>query len=215
LEADLRATKEAETSVPTNCNHSLKNGIWGRVSAQSKMIKAIDILGLEESNEENANTKAPHDNSCHTTCEDDEQRPPLNPIFATAAVRRGIGRKGKCGRKRKTKSVLLVEDKEKKTKGVDNHKDYMEVVKSVLALANKCDQSVRIAATHAQTTLFDNFNITISHPWCRALISTFIQANITLPTPQNTGGPLIPIAIEERFADVVRRVRNRVLEVAT
>jgi hypothetical protein len=45
LEAGLRVAEEAEISVPTYYNHSLKNGIWRCVSAQSKMIKAIDILG--------------------------------------------------------------------------------------------------------------------------------------------------------------------------
>jgi hypothetical protein len=135
LEAGLRAAEEAVVSVPTYYNNSLKNGIWRRVSALSKLMKAIDILGPEKGDEENANTLAPHDSPCHTTYEAVEQRPPLNPIFATAAVRRGIGRKGKCGRKRKADRVPMAEDKDKKTKGVDSRKDNMEVVKSVLAFA--------------------------------------------------------------------------------
>jgi hypothetical protein len=36
------------------------------------MMKAIDILGAEEGDEEKANTKAPHDNPCHTTYGADE-----------------------------------------------------------------------------------------------------------------------------------------------
>jgi hypothetical protein len=103
--------------------------------------------------------------------EADKQRPPLNPIFAVVAVRRGIGRKGKCGRKRKADRVPMAEDKDKKTKGVDSRKDNMEVVKSVLTPSVKCDQSVvRAAAIQAQPTLFKDYNITISHSWCRALI---------------------------------------------
>jgi hypothetical protein len=45
LEAGLHAAEEAVVSVPTYYNHSLKNGIWRRVSALSKQMKAIDILG--------------------------------------------------------------------------------------------------------------------------------------------------------------------------
>jgi hypothetical protein len=60
-------------------------------------MKAIDILGPEEGDEEDANTPAPHDNPCHTTYEADEQRPPLNLIFATVVVRRGVGRKENVG----------------------------------------------------------------------------------------------------------------------
>jgi hypothetical protein len=66
LEAGLRDAEEA-ASVPTYYNHSLKNGIWPRVSAQSKLMKAIDILGPHEGDEKNAKTQAPHDNPCHTT----------------------------------------------------------------------------------------------------------------------------------------------------
>jgi hypothetical protein len=58
--------------------------------------------------------------------------------------------------------VQVVEDKDKRTKGVDSHKDYMEVIKMVLmrmlAPALECDQSVRAAAT-----LFKDYTITISH----------------------------------------------------
>jgi hypothetical protein len=138
------------------------------------MMQAIDILGPKEGDEESANTQALHDNPCHTTYEADDQRPPLNPIFAAVAVRRGVGQKGKCGRKRKIDLVPVAKDKDKKTKGVDSHKDYKEVVKSVLAPAVKCDQHVRAAATHAQTTLLKDYNITISHSCCCALILTFI-----------------------------------------
>jgi hypothetical protein len=59
--------------------------------------------------------------------------------------------------------VPVAKDKHKKTKGVDSHKDYMGVVKSVLALAIKCDQCLRAAATQAETTLFKDDNFTISH----------------------------------------------------
>jgi hypothetical protein len=45
LEAGLRAAEEVVISVPTYYNHSLKNGICWRVSAQSNLMKAIDILG--------------------------------------------------------------------------------------------------------------------------------------------------------------------------
>jgi hypothetical protein len=45
LEAGLRAAEEAEISVTTYYKHSLKNDIWRRVSAQSKIMHAIDILG--------------------------------------------------------------------------------------------------------------------------------------------------------------------------
>jgi hypothetical protein len=80
-------------------------------------MKARDILGLEEGDEENENTQAFHDNPCHTTSEGTKQRPPLKPIFATVAVRWGVGRKGKCGRKRKGDRVPLADDKDKETKG--------------------------------------------------------------------------------------------------
>jgi hypothetical protein len=65
---------------------------------------------------------------------------------------------------------------------------------------------MRAAATRAQTTLFKEHNITISHAWYRAFISTSIKTNIHMPTPLNIGGTLIPLAIEERIAGVVRRV---------
>jgi hypothetical protein len=113
--------------------------------------------------------------------------------------------------------VTVAEDKDNKTKGADNHKNYMEAVKSVLKRvvenAVECDQSVRAAATQAQTTLFKHYNITNSHSWCRALISTSIKTNIPIPTPQMTSGTLIPLAIEERVASVVRRVRSTKLPV--
>jgi hypothetical protein len=113
--------------------------------------------------------------------------------------------------------VTAAEDKDKKIKGADNHKDYREAVKSVLKRvvenAVECDQSVRAPATQAQTTLFKDYNITISHSWCRALISTSIETSIPVPTPQKTGGTLIPLAIEERVAIVVRRVRSTKLPV--
>jgi hypothetical protein len=80
-------------------------------------------------------------------------RPPFNPIFATVVVRRGVGREGKCGRKRKAYRVSMAEAKDQKTKGFDSHKDYKEVVNNVLAFAVKCDQYVRFAATEARTTL--------------------------------------------------------------
>jgi hypothetical protein len=217
LEAGLCDAEEAVVSVPTYYTNSLKNGIWRRVSALSKLMKAIDILGPEKGDEENANTLAPHDSPCHTTYEVVEQRPPLNPISATAAVRRGVGRRVKCGRKRKEDRVTVAEGKDKKTKGADNHKDYREAVKSVLRWvvenAVECDQSVRAAATQAQTTLFKDDNITISHSWCRALISTSIKISIPVPTPQKIGGTLIPLAIEERVDSVVRRVRSTKLHV--
>jgi hypothetical protein len=45
----------------------------------------------------------------------------------------------------------MTQDKDNKTKGVDSHKDYMQVVKSVLwrvlAPAVEYDQSVRVSAT--------------------------------------------------------------------
>jgi hypothetical protein len=91
-------------------------------------MKAIGILGLEEADEESENTQAFHDNPCHTTSEGIKQRPPLKPVFATVA----IGRKGKCGRKRTGDRVPVAEDKDRKAKGVDNHEDYKEAVKSVL-----------------------------------------------------------------------------------
>ena len=72
---------------------------------------------------------------------------------------------------------------------------------------------MRAAATQAQTTLLKDYNITISHSWCRALISTSIKTGIPVPTPQQTGGTLIPLGIEERIASVVRRVRSKKLPV--
>jgi hypothetical protein len=152
-------------------------------------MKAIDILGPEEDDEENTNTKAPHDNPCHTTYEGAEQRPPLNPIYATDVVRPVVGRKGKCGRKRKAYRVPLAKDKDKKTMGADNHKDYMEAVKSVLRRVVKnaveWDQYVRVAATLAQTTLFKDYNITIHHSWCRALISIYINTHTCAHSPKD------------------------------
>jgi hypothetical protein len=183
LEAGLRAPEEAVVSVPTYYNHSLKNGIWRRVSALSKPEKAIDILGPEGGDDENPNTQAPHDNPCHTTYEANEQHPPLNPISATAPIRRGVGRKGKCGRKRKVDRVPMAKHKDKKTKGADNHKVYKETIKSVLMrvveTAIECDQYVRAAATQAQATLFKDYNITISRSWCRALILTYMMTGNT------------------------------------
>jgi hypothetical protein len=83
----------------------------------------------------------------------------------------------------------------------------------VVENAHECNQSVRAAATQAQTTLLKDYNITISPPWCRALISTSIKSGIHVPTPQKTLGTLIPLAIEERIASVVRRVRSKKLPV--
>jgi hypothetical protein len=61
LEAGLRAAEEVVVSVPTYYNNSLMNGIWRRVSALSKLMKAVDILGPEKGDVENANNVAPHD----------------------------------------------------------------------------------------------------------------------------------------------------------
>jgi hypothetical protein len=193
LEAGLRAAEEGVVSVLAYFNHSLKNGIWRRVSAQSKLMKAIDILGPEERDMENSNTHAPHDNSCHTTYESSEQRPPLNPIYATVAARRGVGRKGKCGRKRKEDRMPVAEDKDKK-----DYKDYKELIESVLMRvvdnAVECDQSVRGAAARAHTTLFKDYNTTILYSRCRALMLTSITTSIHVPTPQKIGDTLIPLA---------------------
>jgi hypothetical protein len=80
--------------------------------------------------------------------------------------------------------------------------------------AVECNQYVRAAATQAQTTLFTDYIITISHSWCRALISAYnMKTGIHVPTPQKTGGTLTPLAIEERIAGVVRRVRSTKLPV--
>jgi hypothetical protein len=111
LEAGLRAAEEALVSVLPYYNHTLKNDIWRGVSTLSKLMKAFDILMPEEGEEDNANTKAPHDNPCHTTYEAVEQRLPINPISATTDVRRGVGLKGKCGRKRMAFRVQVAEDK--------------------------------------------------------------------------------------------------------
>jgi hypothetical protein len=76
------------------------------------LTKAIDILGPQEGGEENSNAQTPHDNPCYTTYGVVKQRQPLNPIFANAVVRRGVGRKGKCGMKRKADRVRVAEDKD-------------------------------------------------------------------------------------------------------
>jgi hypothetical protein len=55
------------------------------------MMKAIDILGPREGEGGKRKHSSTHDNPCHTTYEAVEQRPPLNPILATVAARRGIG----------------------------------------------------------------------------------------------------------------------------
>jgi hypothetical protein len=58
------------------------------------------------------------------------------------------------------------------------------------------------------------YNITITHLWCRAMISTSIKTSIThVPTPQKTTGTLFPLAIEELIAGDVRRVRKAKLPV--
>jgi hypothetical protein len=126
LEAGLRAAKEAVVSVPKNYNNALNNGIWRRVSALSKLLMDVESLEPEESDEENANTQASRDAPLYTTYETVGQRHPLNPISSNAATRRGVGRKGKCGRKGSAERVLVIEDKDKRTKGADSHKDYRE-----------------------------------------------------------------------------------------
>jgi hypothetical protein len=168
LEAGLHAAKEAVGSVPETHNNALKNGIWRRVSALSKLMMDFESLEPEEGDEENANTQASRDVPFYTTYETAGQRQPLNPISTTATTRRGVGRKGKCGRKGNAERVLVIEDKDKRTKGADSHKDYMEAVKTVLKKVvenpHECNQSVRAAATQAQTTLLKYCNITIRVP---------------------------------------------------
>jgi hypothetical protein len=58
--------------------------------------------------------------------------------------------------------VLVAEDKDNNTKGVDSQRDYMKVVKSVLAHVVKCDQLLRDAAIRAHTTLCKDYNTTIN-----------------------------------------------------
>jgi hypothetical protein len=177
---------EAVVSVPENYSNALKNGIWRRVSALSKLMMDVEGLEPEEGNDKNANTQASRDVPVYTTYETAGQRQPLNPISTTATSRRGVGRKGKCGRKGNAERVIVIEDKHKRTKGADSHKDYREAVKNVLRKvvenAHECNQFVRAAATQAQTTSLKDYNITISLSWCRALIPTSIKTGIHVPT---------------------------------
>jgi hypothetical protein len=124
LEAGLRAAEKARASFPTSYNNSHKNGMWRRVSALSKLVKAIDILGPEEGGEGNPDTRALHDTLCHTIFEVAGERPPLDPSFATGTIRRGVGRKSKCGKKRKADRVRVAEDKDEHNMGIDTHKEY-------------------------------------------------------------------------------------------
>jgi hypothetical protein len=120
---------------------------------------------------------------------------------------------GKNKKRTKSNRVPVAHDKDKKTKGADNHKDYMETYNSMIMRAVEsaveCDQYVRAAATQAQTTLFKDFNITITHSWS-ALLSHYlprVACKCPLPHSTKTGGTQIPLAVEERIANVVRRVR--------
>jgi hypothetical protein len=86
--------------------------------------------------------------------------------------------------------VQVAEDKDKKAKGADNNKDYREAVKSVLTrvVENEveCDQSVRAAATHAQTTR--HLRITTLLPLVThggALILTFIDQHTFAHSPKD------------------------------
>jgi hypothetical protein len=209
LGAGLRTANEAVVSVPENYNNALKNGIWRRVSTLSKVMMDVKSLEPEVGDEENANTQASRDVPFYTTYKTVGQRQPLNPIPTTATTFRGVGRKGKCGRKGNAERVLVIEDKDKRTKGTDSHKDYRDSVKTVLRKvvenAHECNQSVRAGATQAKATLLKDYNMTISLSWCRAVISTSIKTCIPVPTPQKTSGTLV--------ASVVRRVRSKKLPV--
>jgi hypothetical protein len=82
---------------------------------------------------------------------------------------------------------------------------------------NVSEQYVRAAATSAQTTLLKDFNITISQSWSAPLSHYLPRVACKCPLPNSTKDRLysIPLAVEERIVNVVRRVRITKLPAST